>query len=50
MIGSDKKVIDFLAYKIEKSLRKDGYTIKKDKKKNIKLLLKLKDWLTVSSQ
>ncbi len=37
----DNKVIDFLAYKIEKSLKKDGFTIKKDKDKNINVLLKI---------
>jgi len=39
----EAKIIDFLAYKIEKSLRKNGFTVKKDKEKNIKLLLKIKD-------
>ena len=43
MSKSEKKVVDFLTYKIEKSLKKDGYMIKKDKKMNIKLLLKLND-------
>ena len=38
----DNKVIDFLAYKIEKSLKKDGFTIKKDKEKNINVLIKIK--------
>ena len=38
----EKKIIDFCAYKIEKSLRRDGFTIKKDKKKNVKVLLKIK--------
>lgn len=35
------KVIDFLAYKIEKALRKNGFAIKKDEEKNVKLLLKI---------
>ncbi len=38
----EKKIIDFCAYKIEKSLRRDGFTIKRDKKKNVKVLLKIK--------
>ena len=37
----DNKIIDFLAYKLEKSLRKDGFTIKRDKEKNINVLLKI---------
>ena len=37
----EKKVIDLCAYKIEKTLKEDGYTIKIDKKKKIKLLLKI---------
>ncbi|MBN2040031.1 MAG: hypothetical protein JW864_08325 [Spirochaetes bacterium] len=39
----DNKIIDFLTYKIEKSLRKDGFTIKRDKEKNINVLLKIKN-------
>lgn len=42
MDKTDKKVIDFCSYKIEKSLKKNGFTIKKDKEKNIKVLLKIK--------
>lgn len=38
----NNKIVDFLTYKIEKSLKKNGYTIKKDKEKKIKLLLKIK--------
>ncbi len=38
----DKKIIDFTSFKIEKTLKESGYTIKKDKKKNIKVLMKLK--------
>lgn len=37
----EKKIIDLTAYKIEKALKEDGYTIKIDKKKKIKLLLKI---------
>ncbi len=39
----DNKIIDFIAYKIEKSLKKDGFTIKRDKEKNINVLLKIKN-------
>ncbi len=38
----DKKIIDFCTYKIEKSLKRDGFTIKKDKMKNVKVLIKIK--------
>lgn len=37
----DKKVIDLNTYKIEKTLKEGGYTIKKDKHKKIKVLLKI---------
>ncbi|HNR89487.1 MAG TPA: hypothetical protein PKM65_14190 [Spirochaetota bacterium] len=39
----DKKVVDFISYKIEKSLRRSGFSVKKDNKKNVKMLLKLND-------
>lgn len=38
----NNKIIDFLAYKIEKSLKRDGFIIKRDKSKNINVLLKIK--------
>jgi hypothetical protein len=31
-----------MAYRIEKSLKESGFIIKKDRKKNIKILIKLK--------
>ncbi|MFH0975567.1 MAG: hypothetical protein V1874_07260 [Spirochaetota bacterium] len=37
------KIVDFIAYKIEKSLKKDGFVIKRDHKKNINVLLKIKE-------
>ncbi|HOO72426.1 MAG TPA: hypothetical protein PK926_11755 [Spirochaetota bacterium] len=37
-----EKVFDFMAYKIEKSLKAEGFTIKIDREKNVKLLIKLK--------
>jgi hypothetical protein len=37
----ENKIIDLNAYRIEKSLRKDGFTIKRDKKRNINVLLKI---------
>ncbi|HON80385.1 MAG TPA: hypothetical protein PK544_17980 [Spirochaetota bacterium] len=38
----EKKVIDLHSYRIEKSLKEEGYTIKKDKHKKIKVLIKIK--------
>ncbi len=40
-LAMDKKVIDLSVYKIERALKKDGYTIKKDKEKKIKVLLRI---------
>jgi hypothetical protein len=37
----NNKIIDFLAYKLEKSLKKDGYVVRRDNKKNINVLLKI---------
>ena len=36
-----KKVVDMITYKIEKSLKNSGYTVKKDREKNVTLLIKL---------
>jgi hypothetical protein len=36
------KVIDFMAYKIAKSLEADGFTVKIDNDRRVKLLIKLK--------
>jgi len=36
------KVIDLISYKIEKELRENGFTLKHDGEKKIKLLIKLK--------
>jgi hypothetical protein len=36
-----KKIVDFISYKIEKSLREDGFRVKKDENKKVKLLIKL---------
>ena len=41
MSRMENKVIDFLSYKIEKTLRKNGFSIKKDEDRNVKLLLKI---------
>ena len=38
-----KKIVDFMAFKIEKSLRESGFVLKKDEKKNIMILIKLKN-------
>ena len=37
-----KKIVDLLSYKIEKELRENGFTLKQDGDKRIKLLIKLK--------
>jgi hypothetical protein len=37
----NKKIVDLLSYKIEKSLKDNGFTVKKDKNKNIKILIKI---------
>jgi hypothetical protein len=36
-----KKVVDLSAYRIEKTLRNCGFSVKKDKDKNVKLLIKI---------
>ena len=36
-----EKIIDFLAYKIKKSLKEEGFTVKVDNKRGVKLLIKL---------
>jgi len=38
-----EKVVDLNSYKIEKSLRENGFEVKKDKGKNIKILIKIND-------
>ena len=42
MDNMDKKIVDFASFKIERSLKKEGYTIKMDEKKKVKLLIKIK--------
>ena len=36
-----EKVIDLNTYRIERSLKMNGFIVKKDKGKNIKLLIKI---------
>jgi hypothetical protein len=36
-----KIVTDLMMYRIEKTLKENGFTIKKDDNKNIKILIKL---------
>ena len=36
-----KKVIDLMTYRIEKTLRENGFTVKQDENKRIKILIKL---------
>lgn len=38
-----EKVVDLISYKIEKSLKENGFTVKRDKGKNIKLLIKINE-------
>ena len=37
----NKKVVDIFAYKIEKTLKKNGFPVKKDKDRKVKLLIKI---------
>ncbi len=41
MNSMTKKVVDLMNYRIEKSLKENGFDVKKDDKKNIKILIKL---------
>lgn len=36
-----KKIVDLMSYKIEKSLKENGFTVKTDNNKKVKLLIKL---------
>ena len=36
-----KKIVDLLSYRIEKTLKNNGFIVKKDENKNIKILIKL---------
>jgi hypothetical protein len=38
-----KKIVDLMSYKIEKELKENGFTLKKDGDKKVKLLIKLKN-------
>ncbi len=38
-----EKVVDLISYKIEKSLKENGFTVKRDKGKKIKLLIKINE-------
>ncbi len=37
----EKKIIDLTSYKIEKTLRDDGFDVKKDTQKKVKLIIKI---------
>jgi hypothetical protein len=41
MNSMTKKVIDLMNYRIEKTLKENGFEVKKDDRKNIKILIKL---------
>ena len=36
-----KKIVDLMSYKLEKTLRESGFTLKRDGEKKVKLLIKL---------
>lgn len=36
-----KKIVDLMTYKIEKTLKESGFTLKKDGDKKVKLLIKI---------
>jgi len=36
-----KKIVDLNSYRIEKSLKENGFTVKKDNQKKVKILIKL---------
>ncbi len=36
-----KKIVDLMSYKIEKELKENGFTLKRDGDKKVKLLIKL---------
>jgi hypothetical protein len=36
-----KKIVDLMTYRIEKTLKENGFTLKKDGDKRVKLLIKL---------
>jgi len=38
-----KKIVDLMSYKIEKELKENGFTLKQDGEKRIKVLIKLKN-------
>jgi len=37
-----KKIVDLMSYKIEKELKENGFVVKRDGEKKVKLLIKLK--------
>lgn len=37
-----KKVVDLLNYKIEKYLKENGFEVKKDSQKNVKILVRIR--------
>jgi hypothetical protein len=42
----NKKVVDLLAYRIEKTLKENGFSVKRDDTKNVKILIKLNSDVT----
>ena len=38
-----KKIVDLMSYKIEKELKENGFIVKRDGEKKVKLLIKLKN-------
>jgi hypothetical protein len=41
--GMGDKIVDLVAFRIEKSLKECGFILKKDEKKNIMILIKVKN-------
>jgi hypothetical protein len=39
----NRKIVDLVSYRIEKGLRKNGFTVKKDNEKKIKIIIKIRE-------
>ncbi len=42
----NKKVVDLLAYRIEKTLKENGFSVMRDNAKKVKILIKLNSDIT----
>jgi len=43
MEGHSKKVVDLMSYRITKSLKENGFEVKIDNERKVKLVIKLKN-------